>query len=97
MEITLKHPQSGLLKNCTVWFFNGPLVLPTMILNGMWKQLFISFITCGVALLYYTFTVDKIHVTNLMERGYMPATDADHQKLVKLGLIAPKPANDKAA
>ena len=91
MAINFKHVQTGLVKECPegfswTYFFFGPIV---GMLRGMWTPFFVSLCTFGLANLYYMFKINKEYASALLEKGYKPAGDLDHQKLVNLGLVSP--------
>lgn len=92
MSINFKHTQTGLIKECPegfswTYFFFGPIV---GMIRGMWTPFFVSLFTFGLANLYYMFKINKTYASQLMEKGFIPASDVDHQKLVLLGLVTPK-------
>lgn len=92
MSINFKHSQTGILKECPegfswTYFFFGAFVAA---FRGMWTQFFVSVLTFHLASLYYMFVINKIYATALMEKGYVPASSIDHNKLTLQGLLAPK-------
>ncbi|MCR9204942.1 MAG: hypothetical protein NXH75_10210 [Halobacteriovoraceae bacterium] len=88
MSVNFKHPTSGLIKECpegfswTTFFFNGWVPL----FRGMWTAFAITLFSGGLAGLYYMFTINKIYATDLMEKGYSPASDLDVDKLSRMGI-----------
>ena len=80
-NLVLKHKESGLIKEAKIGFswvnllfgFFNPLF------KGDWKwaiiQLAAAFFTMGFSGLIFPFFYNKIYVTNLLEKGYVPADD----------------------
>lgn len=88
MAVNLKHPVSGIIKECpegfswTVFFFGGLVPL----FRSMWGAFFITLFTGGLASFYYMFKLNKIQVAELLEKGFSPAGDIDRDKIKAMGI-----------
>ena len=88
MAISFKHPTNGHIKECpegfswTTFFFNAWVPL----LRKQWGVFAITLFTGGLAGLYFMFTINKIFASHLLELGYSPATELDHDRLKSLGI-----------
>ena len=56
-----------------------------------WKYALILFIiqicTYGLGNMIFAFFYNKLHLKDLMEKGYKPADDYSHNRLVEIGLL----------
>jgi hypothetical protein len=93
MMVSLKHKETGVNKELKLgfsWtiFFFGALVF---VFRGNWSEFFkyliLGFVTFRIYDLIQCFTANKKEVIRWMERGYVPANDADRQKLVNKGIL----------
>ncbi len=90
MAINFKHNQTGVIKECPEgfsWtcFCFGPFV-PAI--RGMWTPFVVSLFTFNLATWYYMFAINKLYAVHLMEKGYIPSSEIDRQKVVSLGILS---------
>lgn len=90
MAINFKHNLTGVIKKCPEgfsWtcFFFGAFV-PAI--RGMWAPFVVSLFTFNLASWYYMFAINKLYTVHLMEKGYVPASEIDRQKVVSLGILS---------
>lgn len=94
MKITLKHKETGSIKKAetgfswTTLFFNS---FPALF-RGDIKYFFIiwivSVITLGVGWIVFAFKYNKIYITNILEKGYIPADERSSINLKNRKIIA---------
>lgn len=100
--ITLKHKESGLVKNCVTgfsWttFFFG-LFVPLVRGDLKWAVILfalgmiIGVPTFGIGAIgvhtVFAFIYNKIYIRNLMMRGFVPADDKSKNWCISKGLLA---------
>lgn len=93
MIVRLKN-NIGMIKECKIgfsWtnFFFGFFV---PIFRSDWKfaliQLAAALITCGISNFVFPFIYNKMYINDLLEKGYVAASENDRKLLVFKGFIA---------
>jgi len=93
MKVTLKHSQSGMVKEAPVgfsWttFFFG--FFPALFRGDIkWAAIMfvVAFVTFGISWLVFPFIYNKLYIKGLLESGYVPADDESKSTLTAKGIL----------
>jgi hypothetical protein len=93
MKIQLKHSNSNLAKDAYLGFSWGTFFIgPFEALrrgDGKWFviQLISNLVTVGFAWLFFMFVYNKIHIKDLLSKGFVPADESVKHTLIQKGYI----------
>lgn len=94
MKIMLKNKDTGVMKEVKVGFSWTTLLFGTFtpLVRGDWKWAIIQFIAAilsyGASHILFAFIYNKIYIKDLLNKGYVAATETGQRVLEDKGYIA---------
>lgn len=94
-SVTLKHPVSKETKTAPLgfswmFFFLGCI---TCLIRSDWKwagiTLLAGIFSVGISHFVFMFIYNKLYITDLLNNGFKPTTDADEKTLKAAGFVIP--------
>lgn len=93
MVVTLKHKDSGIIKQAKLGFSWTTLffgIFPALF-RGDWKWGLIMFVvamcTFGFSWLIFPFVYNKIYIKELLEKGYIPSSEDSKKFLIQKNIL----------
>jgi len=93
MKLTLKHNQTGVVKQVTLGFswttflFGGFVPLFRGDLKWFLIMFIVSIVTAGLGWFVFPFIYNKIYIKGLIEKGYVPGDDFSKNQLQANGIV----------
>lgn len=86
---------SNMIKDCKVGFSWTTLFFGFFpaLFRGDWKWMFIQLVLCvitwGISSIVFCFIYNKLYINDLLNKNFVPASDADRQILINKGFLNP--------